>query len=239
MRSQFFADISHELRTPLTVIRGEAEVTLRGKDKPVAEYKTALDRIIQLTEQLNKLVGDLLFLSRSESGTLEIIKRPIPLIDVLLEVHQEAIVLATRKHTTVTLHNRNGTLIVNGDPQRLRQLFMTIIDNAVNYTRPGGTVDVFIDLDGAYGRVVVADNGIGIPEEDLPHVFQRFYRVKQGRQDWLQSGSGLGLPIAKWIAEAHNGTISIASVLDQGTIVTIKLPLHESPSSPSGLIGSP
>jgi len=239
MRSQFFADISHELRTPLTVIRGEAEVTIRGKDKPVAEYKAALDRIVQLTDQLNKLVGDLLFLSRSESGTIQITKQPIPLIDILLEVYQEAKVLAEKKHITVTLGNRNDTLIVNGDPQRLRQLFMTIIDNAVNYTRPGGTIEVNTELHGAYARVIIADNGIGIPEEDLPHLFQRFYRAQQQRQDFFHGGSGLGLPIAKWIAEAHNGTVSIASVLHRGTTGTVELPLHESQSPPSGLIGSP
>ena len=83
-----------------------------------------------------------------------------------------------------------------------------------------------LDSDGTSARINVADNGVGIPEEDLPHVFQRFYRVKQGRQDLARSGSGLGLPIAKWIAEAHNGTISIESVLGQGTTVTIDLPLH-------------
>ncbi len=232
-RSQFFADISHELRTPLTVIRGEAEVTLRGKDKPVAEYKTALERIVQLTNQVNKLVGDLLFLSRSESGTIEIDKHPVPLLDILQEVHQEAHVLAERKHITVTLHTRSNTLIVNGDPQRLRQLFMTIVDNAVHYTRPGGSIEVDLDREGDYAGVVVADNGIGIPEAELPRVFQRFYRVKRAHHHMhmVHSGSGLGLPIAKWIAETHDGNISIASVPDQGTVVTIRLPLYRPPTT--------
>ncbi|MEK9140436.1 MAG: ATP-binding protein, partial [Nitrospirota bacterium] len=103
--------------------------------------------------------------------------------------------------------------------------------NAINYTKPEGAITVNLESDGTSARVVVADNGVGIPEEDLPHVFQRFYRVKQGRQDLARSGSGLGLPIAKWIVEAHNGTISIASVPDRGTTVTIELPLH-GPRSP-------
>jgi PAS domain S-box-containing protein len=234
LRSQFFSDISHEIRTPLTVIRGEAEVTLRGKEKPVAEYKTVLERIVQLTNQVNKLVGDLLFLSRSESGTIEIVKHPLPLLDLLEEVYREALVLAEKKHIAVTLNSRDDTpIIVNGDPQRLRQLFMIIIDNAVNYTKPRGAIEVDMESDGASARVVVADNGVGIPEEDLPHVFQRFYRVKQGRQDVAQSGSGLGLHIAKWIAETHMGTVSIASVLDRGTTVTIELPLHGSKTLPA------
>jgi PAS domain S-box-containing protein len=228
-RSQFFANISHELRTPLTVIRGEAEVTLRGKDKPLVEYKSTLERIVHLTNQVNQLVGDLLFISRSESGTIEIAKQPTPLLKTLLEVHQEARVLAERKHTAVTLNSRNDTLlIVDGDPQRLRQLFMIIITNAIHYTRPEGAITVNLESDKTSARVVVADNGVGIPEEDLPYVFQRFYRVKQGHQDMARSGSGLGLPIAKWIAEAHHGTISIASVLDRGTTVTVELPLYRS-----------
>ncbi len=231
-RSEFFANISHELRTPLTVIRGEAEVTIRGKDKPIVEYKAALERIVHLTHQVNQLVGDLLFISRSESGTIEIDKQPTPLLDILLEVHREARVLAERKRSTVTLNSRNASpIIVNGDPQRLRQLFMIIITNAINYTKPEGAITVNLESDGTSARVVVADNGVGIPEEDLPHVFQRFYRVKQERQDLARSGSGLGLPIAKWIAEAHNGTISIASAPNRGTTVTIGLPLH-GPRSP-------
>jgi PAS domain S-box-containing protein len=235
MRLNFFADISHELRTPLTVIRGEAEVTIRGNDKPVAEYKAALERIVQLTDQVNKLVEDLLFLSRSESGTIEIEKQPIPLLDALTEVHHEAHVLAEKKHIAVTLTSLNGDpIIVNGDPQRLRQLFMTIIDNAVKYTKPGGTIKMNLESDGASARLVVADNGIGIPEGDLLRVFQRFYRVKQRRQHLAQSGAGLGLPIAKWIAESHNGTVSIASVLGLGTTVTITLPLHGFPTPPAG-----
>lgn len=225
-RSEFFANISHELRTPLTVIRGEAEVTIRGKDKPIGEYKAALERIVQLTAQVNQLVGDLLFISRSESGTIAIERRPTPLHDILLQVHQEADVLAEKHRTAVTLNSPNvSPIIVNGDPQRLRQLFMIIVTNAINYTKPEGAIFITMGSDGTTARVTVTDNGIGIPKEDLPHVFQRFYRVKQREKGLARSGSGLGLPIAKWITEAHNGTISIASILDQGTTVTVELPL--------------
>jgi PAS domain S-box-containing protein len=234
MRSQFLANITHELRTPLTVIRGEAEVTMRGKDKPLAEYKAVLERIVQLTNQVNRLVGDLLFLSQSESGTIEIVKRPVQLSDILLEACQEMQVLAEEKHITVNLHNKNGTFPVAGDAQRLRQLILIILDNAVHYTREDGTIELSIEAQEAYCKVVVADNGIGISEQDLPHVFQRFYRAKQMPQNLFPNGSGLGLPIAKWIAEAHEGTISIASVLDRGTTVTITIPLHGLPPPPAG-----
>lgn len=233
-RSEFFANISHELRTPLTVIRGEAEVTIRGRDKPIAEYKASLERIVQLTTQVNQLVGDLLFISRSESGTIAIEKRPTPLFAILIEVDQEAQVLAAKHRTSVTLNNRQAPpIMVNGDPQRLRQLFMIIITNAINYTKPDGTISVNVEEDGGTARVTVADNGIGIPREDLPHVFQRFYRVKHRHHGVARSGSGLGLPIAKWIVEAHNGSISIASVLHRGTTVTIDLPLYRPVALPA------
>ena len=234
LRSQFFADISHELRTPLTVIRGEAEVTLRGKDKPVAEYKTVLERIVGLTAQLNKLVADLLFLARSESGTLEISKQPTSLFDILKEVHREAQVLATRQGTVATLAGPTEPFLVNGDPQRLRQLFMTLVDNAVNYSQAGGAIEILALKRGTHVTVMIADNGMGIPADDLPHVFERFYRVKRRHKPTLHTGSGLGLPIAKWIAEAHEGTISIASLVGEGTTVTVQLPLDTAANHPKG-----
>ena len=225
LRSNFFADISHELRTPLTVIRGEAEVTLRGKDKPVAEYKTTLDRIVTLTNQLNKLVSDLLFLARSESSTLEISKQPVLLLNVLQEVHREAQVLAMRCGTVADLTAPTESFIVDGDPHRLQQLFMTLVDNSVNYSIQGGTVEIRVARSGNNVAVMITDEGIGIPAEDLPHVFERFYRAKRQHRPTFHTGSGLGLPIAKWITEAHGGTISIASTVEKGTTVTVQLPL--------------
>jgi len=224
-RSQFFADISHELRTPLTVIRGEAEVTLRGNDKPLTEYKTALGRIVSLTNQLNKLVSDLLFLARSESSTLEIGKQPVRLLDVLQEVHREAQVLASRRGTAAGLTAPTESFIVDGDPHRLQQLFMTLVDNSVNYSIQGGTVEIRVERSGNNVAIMITDDGIGISAEDLPHVFERFYRAKRQHRPTLHPGSGLGLPIAKWITEAHGGTISIASTVGEGTTVTVCLPL--------------
>jgi PAS domain S-box-containing protein len=225
LRSNFFADISHELRTPLTVIRGEAEVTLRGKDKPVAEYKITLDRIVTLTNQLNKLVSDLLFLARSESSTLEIGKQPVLLLEVLQEVHREAQVLAMRRGAVADLTAPPESFLVDGDPHRLQQLFMTLVDNSVNYSIQGGTVEIRVSKSGNNVAVMIIDDGIGIPVEDLPHVFERFYRAKRQQRPTLHPGSGLGLPIAKWITEAHGGAISIASIVDRGTTVTVQLPL--------------
>lgn len=230
LRSQFFADISHELRTPLTVIRGEAEVTLRGKEKPISEYRATLERIVQLSSQMNKLVGDILFLARSESGTLQMDLKPTLLGPMLEEVRRETAILARSQNIAVTLEGVSREATVQGDPERLMQLFMILTDNAVKYGRKDGSIVIRLNTSEHEVQVMVADNGLGIPEADLPHVVKRAYRVWRGRPSAV-GGAGLGLPIAKWIAEAHHGDISITSTLHQGTTVTVRLPLHPVPSS--------
>jgi signal transduction histidine kinase len=227
LKSQFFADISHELRTPLAVIRGEAEVTLRGKDKPVKEYKQVLGYITLLVEQLNKLVSDLLFLARSESGTIQIEKKTTLLKKILDEAHREGEILAIRKEMNISLQDQSQKEVyINGDAQRLKQLFLIVIDNAIYYSNNGGSVEISLQQEGPRARVVISDKGIGISEESLPHVFERFYRGERSKS-MASGGTGLGLPIAKWIAEAHQGSISISSALEKGTEVTILLPLSE------------
>jgi PAS domain S-box-containing protein len=230
LRSQFFADISHELRTPLTVIRGEAEVTLRGKEKPISEYRTTLERIVQLSNQMNKLVGDILFLARSESGALEVELQSASLSGILDEVCQETNILARSRSMSATREGASHDAIVQGDPERLKQLFMILTDNAIKYGRPGGRIVMRLESKNEAARVTITDDGLGIPEADLPHVFKRAYRVWRGRPSAV-GGAGLGLPIAKWIAEAHHGTISIASALDRGTTVTVECPLSGSQTS--------
>ncbi|MFQ5949602.1 MAG: sensor histidine kinase [Nitrospiria bacterium] len=225
LKNQFFADISHELRTPLSIIRGEAEVSMRGKDKPVREYKGVLQYIIQMTEQVNKLVSDLLFLARSESGSVQIEKKAVSLHRILKRACREGDVLAVQKGVTLLLRDdRDGKMIVQGDHQRLVQLFLIIIDNAIKYSHPGGKIGVSIRGDEERGEVVISDNGIGIPEDALPHIFDRFYRVPKTKT-MSRTGTGLGLSIAKWIVEAHNGQISVKSVVENGTTVSIHLPL--------------
>lgn len=233
LRSQFFADISHELRTPLTVIRGEAEVTLRGKDKPISEYRNTLERIVQLSSQMNKLVGDILFLARSESGTLQMDLKPTPLAPLLEDVRRETNILAQSRNMAVTCEGLSHDVLMQGDTERLKQLFMILTDNAVKYGRKDGMIVIRLETMDREAHITVADNGLGIPETDLPHVVKRAYRVWRGRPSAV-GGAGLGLPIAKWIAEAHHGTISIASILHRGTTVTVRFPLDRPVTSQSG-----
>ncbi len=226
LKGQFFADISHELRTPLAVIRGEAEVTLRGKEKPVAEYKRVLHYIILLADQLNKLVSDLLFLARSESGVLQMEKRAVSLQEIVREAFREGEILAMRKGITLQLkESAEDELLLQGDPQRLKQLCLIIIDNAINYSKMGGDVGLALDREERGGKITISDHGVGIPKEALPHVFERFYRVEKTKS--MANGTGLGLPIAKWIAETHEGKITIDSEMGAGTTVTVRLPLSE------------
>lgn len=226
MKNRFFADISHELKTPLAVIRGEAEVTLRGKEKPVSEYKQVLQYIVLLVDQLNKLVSDLLFLARSESGTVRIEIQEVALREVIEETLREGEILALKKGIALSLKGLpEEEIVLQGDPQRLKQLFMILIDNAINYSRSGGRVEVAWEREGGCGKIAISDQGVGIPEEALARVFDRFYRVEKTRS--MAMGTGLGLPIAKWIADAHDGRIAIASQVEVGTTVTVSLPICE------------
>jgi signal transduction histidine kinase len=230
MKNQFFADISHELKTPLAVIRGEAEVTLRGSEKPVSEYQQVLQYIILLVDQLNKLVSDLLFLARSESGTVQIEKQEVPLLEVIKEAFREGEVLALKKGLALALKGGlEKETFLQGDPQRLKQLFIIILDNAINYSKPGGEVEVAWVQEEDLVKVIISDQGVGIPEESLPCLFNRFYRVEKTKS--MAKGTGLGLPIAKWIAEAHDGRILITSQVDVGTTVTIYFPICEKAKS--------
>ena len=223
-RTQFFADISHELRTPLTVIRGEAEVTLLTEPASTSDYAATLKRIVQLAQGLNKLVSDLLFLARSETGMLEVEYQPTLLDEILTEAYREGEVLARQKSISLTMHNAHEPITVQGDAYRLKQLFMILVSNAINYTLEHGHVDIHIAKDGDRGRVTIRDDGIGIPDTDVPRVFERFYRAKTP-VGYAHGGTGLGLPIAKWIVEAHRGTIALTSKEGVGTTVALTLPV--------------
>ena len=225
LRTQFFADISHELRTPLTVIRGEAEVTLRGKkEKPIKEYTSALEQIIQSTSELDKLVNDLLFLARSETGTIQVHKERCPLVEIFKEILHEATVLARKKQIEIVFPSLDKGCILFGDPQRLKQLFLIILDNAVKYSPRHSHIEMRFARHEHQLEFQITDTGIGIPSMDIDNVFERFFRVKQLTSD-NPGGAGLGLPIAKWITEVHEGKISITSKPGEGTTVTIILPL--------------
>jgi signal transduction histidine kinase len=222
MRMLFLADIGHELRTPLTVLRGEAEVALRA-ERPASEHRETLQRIVQLAQQMGRLVEDLLFLARAEVGAVRFEMQPLVLQDVLDIALAEGRVLAGGGGLLVQAELPAEPCRLEGDAERLTQAFLIVLDNAVKYSDPDGRIGVSLACLGREARVDVRNSGAGIPAHDVPYVFNRFYR---GRQAPVRatSGSGLGLPIAKWIVDTHGGRIAIASA-DGETAVTIHLPL--------------
>ena len=222
-RRAFFADISHELRTPLTVIRGEGEISLRGRNKRVAEYKHAIERIVEQAKHLSVLVNDLLFIARQGAGAAKLKLQPIDLNALIEKVCGDAKVIAHNKAVGITVANGTAHEMVVGDPARLRQLFLVLLDNAVRYSQSKGAVEVGIGRSNGEVTVSVSDSGIGIPPDELDGIFERFRRGGNAAE-MNEEGLGLGLPVAKAIVEAHKGTIEMKSKVGEGTTVLVTLP---------------
>ncbi|HKJ73684.1 MAG TPA: ATP-binding protein [Alphaproteobacteria bacterium] len=222
MRQEFMANISHELRTPITVIRGEADVTLRGKQVGVGDYRDALTRIVEQARRLGKLVDDLLLIARARADALRLDLQTVPLDELLEDACGHAEALGERD-ITVRLEKSAEPCAALGDPDRLIQLFMILLDNAVRYSAPGQTVILTLGARDDRVSVSIRDSGAGMSRDDIENVFERFYRGEAGRS-MAPQGSGLGLPIAKAIVTAHSGEITVESSAGQGTTVTVTLP---------------
>jgi signal transduction histidine kinase len=222
-RRRFLADISHELRTPLTVIRGEAEVALRGGDKDTEDYKVTLQRIVDQARHTATLVDDLLFVARAETGETRLQMRAVGLDEVIERACADAEILGRDKSIVVESRLDVRDVTVSGDAGRLRQVFMILLDNAVRYSQPHGLVTVTLSPSPDGFIVRVSDEGVGIAPEEVDRVFERFYRGANAAVVHGE-GSGLGLPVAKAIVEAHGGQIAVDSVLDRGTTISVSLP---------------
>jgi len=229
-RRGFFADISHELCTPLTVIRGEGEIALRGSNKKLTEYKRSIERIVEQAKHLSVLVNDLLFIARQGAGAARLNLQPIDLSALLEKVCGDAKVIAHSKSVDIALANGAAHEMVRGDPARLRQLFLVLLDNAVRYSKSKGAVKVEIGSRDGEVTVRVSDRGIGIPAEELDRIFERFRRGGNAAA-MNEEGLGLGLPVAKAIVEAHKGRIEMVSSLGEGTTVTVALPADTAEAS--------
>jgi signal transduction histidine kinase len=222
-RKKFLTDISHELRTPLAIIRGDAEVTLRGDEKPIEEYRSALLRITGQISGLTRLVDDLLYVARNEDGAPTVKLRPVELFSIVDQAANSMRPMLQDVDGHLTVTSDIDVARIAGDEQRLLQLAYILLDNAVQYS--DGAPDILVQLlhatDGFMLRV--EDKGTGIAANDLSTVFERFRRGKQGviKND---AGLGIGLPMAKAIVEAHGGSISIDSNLGDGTTVSVFLP---------------
>ena len=220
-QQRLLADVSHELRTPLTTIRGNLDLM---RHMGVADQES-MDVIQDELERMTRLIGDLLLLARADSGGLPLEWKPVEMDNVIFDVYRQISRLENSVDVTV---GEIDQACVLGDQDRLKQLLLILVDNAIKYTPPGGKVTMSLRQENGWAVVTVSDTGSGIPPEDIPHIFDRFYRVEKARTR-SQGGAGLGLAIAKWVVQSHGGKIEVDSKVGSGTTFTVKLPLRKVP----------
>lgn len=218
---QFTADASHELQTPLTILKGEIEVALRSPRGP-EEYQRVLKSALEEIDKIARLVEGLLLLARADAGVLRMDQRPVDLGQLVEEVYGQARILAQAQSIDLGL-GPVEPVSAQGDYTHLRRLLLNLVDNGIKYTPPGGKVTLSLQSSGGWTSIRVKDTGIGIPNEDQARIFQRFYRSPEARSR-AEGGAGLGLCIARSIAEAHSGRIEVESTCGQGSTFTVFLP---------------
>lgn len=220
-QNRFVSDASHELRTPISVIQGYTNLLARwGKDdrKVLEESLTALQ---SEAENMNHLIEELLFVARDDSGRLNLSKEPFNLSEVIQEILYETSLIDSN-HQVIS--DQQEDLEINADRKLIKEAVRILMDNSIKYTPDGGTIKLNCYLKNEKAIISLEDNGMGMSQEDLPHIFNRFYRADESRTKGT-GGTGLGLTIAKLIIDNHNGNIKVWSRINQGTIFRIELPL--------------
>jgi heavy metal sensor kinase len=220
---QFTSDASHELRTPLSVIEAESTLALQ-KERPPSDYRQSLETISQEARQMSSLIDRLLALARADAGKEQWNFTQVDLGKLITNLSADVGVLCQEKGLSLQL-GQTQDLAVKGDEARLRELFMNLLDNAIRYTPAPGTVSVSLRREGQMAVVAIKDTGVGIPAEDMPFIFERFYRVDKSRSR-TEGGTGLGLAISRHIAEAHGGKIEVESQVGAGSTFSVSLPLQ-------------
>jgi signal transduction histidine kinase len=220
-RKEFLSNVSHELRTPLSSIKLMLETVVESPDDEAADL--FLPQVLGQVDRLAALVGQLLDQARAESGQLKLNLREISLEDVAHPIVATFEPQASNKGVRLELKEMRPVR-VEADPDRLAQVFVNLIDNALRHTHSGGAVTIEIDANGNDAIMRVRDTGVGIPYRDLPHIFERFYVVDRSRTR-ESGGAGLGLAIVKGIVDAHGGSVSTESMLGSGTVFTVRLPI--------------
>ena len=219
--NQFSIDVSHELKTPLTILKGSTEVALR-KERNREEYRVLLVSHLEEIDRMSQIIDDLLLLSKADMGKMQLNVSDIDLKDLILQVYVGMKIFAEKKDVALVVDDLQDTRL-KGDELKLRRMLWNIVDNGIKYTNSGGRVEISSAADDGYVRIKVRDTGVGIGDEDIKYVFDRFYRADRARK--RESGTGLGLSISKWIAEAHKGAIEVESHPSSGSLFSIKLPV--------------
>jgi signal transduction histidine kinase len=225
-QSQFVADASHELRTPLAVIQTYLELLFRHPSKTIEEESETIFKSLTEVKRINNLVEELLTLARSDSNEQQIRPEYFKMDRLLSLIVEQFIPIAEMKDIRIKA-SIDRELNYFGDQERLHQLFVILLDNALKFTPTKGTVFISCKKEGNYLKIIMKDTGIGISSMDLPYIFDRFFRGDKSRSR-AEGGTGLGLSIAKWIVEAHYGQINVESKQKEGTTFIIKLPIRES-----------
>ncbi len=218
---QFSADASHELQTPLTILKGEMEVALRSPRSP-EEYQRVLKSGLEEIDRISHLVEGLLLLARADAGVLRLDLGPVELKELLREIHEQVKVLADDRFISFRLSSPE-TVSVRGDREHLRRLLLNLVDNAIKYTPAGGSVTLSLHSEKDWVSLRISDTGIGLSIDEQQRIFSRFHRATETRSR-DEKGVGLGLSIARSIAEAHGGGIQVESAPGQGSIFTVLLP---------------
>jgi len=221
--TQFTADASHDLRTPVTIIRSTAEITLR-RTRSEEEYREALATVLETSVETSELLENLLTLARADAGAVGMEMHPLELGAHVRKAQQRALALSADKPLDVAAVMPAEPIWVRADAIAIDRLLLILLDNAVKYTPAGGRCEIALQQDGAQAKITVRDTGIGIAEKDLEAIFDRFYRADRARTRDIR-GAGLGLAIARWIAEMHGGTIAAESRVGAGSTFEVNLPL--------------
>jgi heavy metal sensor kinase len=221
---QFMADASHELRTPITTTRTAANVALQQRHRDEDEYRHSLEIIEQQATRLSRIVDDMFTLARADAGNYPVRRQPMYLDEVVDEVVSAARIVASTKGVRIERNGASSASLV-GDEELIRRMLMNLLDNAVRHSPSGAVVKVAVDPVESGYSIAVADQGPGIPPENQPRIFERFYRVDPSRaRGNRDGGAGLGLALARWIAGLHGGTVTLTSSSNTGSTFTVELP---------------
>ncbi len=237
MKSDFASSVSHELKTPLASMRAFLEMLLDGDIEGEEERREHLRLVLDQTQRLSQLVQNLLNLARLEAGITRMERKPVSLVELLEHLRDVVTPLAASRRQTIVFDVSEFTPAVTGDRGLLEQAVMNLVSNAIKYTPEGGSIRVRAGLAGALAELVVSDDGVGIPEKALDLVFEKFTRVENSA-GLKATGTGLGLPLAKFVAEAHGGSVSVTSQVGKGSEFRLALPVRRGEeSSESQLVG--
>lgn len=221
VRSEFIANVSHELRTPIFSVQGYLETLLDGAADDPAVSQQFLEKAYNNALRLNVLLNDLIDISRIESGELKFSFRSFDVTDLIRDLVQELQIRAEQQHVSITTAMPDDAYVY-GDRERISQVLINLVENAIKYNVVNGRVDIIVERDADRWKITVRDTGIGIPEEHLPRIFERFYRVDKDRSRAV-GGTGLGLAIVKHICEAHRSNVTMTSTPNVGTTISFSL----------------